>query len=49
MHCLTGRQQLHALDLGKQHSLAPYNNAGIAGFEAGLSEVSRKSFSTKCI
>jgi hypothetical protein len=36
---LAGRQQLHALDLDKQHSLAPYNNAGIAGFEAGLGEV----------
>ena len=34
-----GRQQVHALDLDKQRCLAPYNNPGIAGFEAGLDEV----------
>jgi len=35
-----GRLQLHALDPSKQHALPVYNNSGMAGFEAGLEEVS---------
>lgn len=35
-----GRLQLHALDPTKQHTLPVYNNSGLAGFEAGLEEVS---------
>ena len=34
-----GRQQLHALDLMKKHTLPLYNNPGLLGFEAGLDEV----------